>query len=65
MTTRVESPLQDGGVLPYILDLLPHLQCGDLSPTDALEKAMSRWGNLKKPHIVADAAFGSLDRNVD
>jgi len=61
MTTMIESPLEEGAVFPYILDLLPHLQCGDLSPTGALELAMERWGNLNKPHIIADAAFGSLE----
>lgn len=57
----VESPIDSTQTLPYVLDLIPHLQVGDSGPLDNLRLAMSRWGNLSKPHMVADAAFGSFD----
>jgi len=52
--------IANGVILPYILDLFPHLTCGDLSPMEALQLVLNRWGNLRKPHIVADVGFGSL-----
>jgi hypothetical protein len=61
MATMVASPIDADATLPYILDMFPHLQVGDSSPLENLQLALSRWGNLSKPHIVADAAFGSID----
>lgn len=59
LTTTVEHPMNEKG-LPYILDILPHLQQGDCSPHLALKKFLDRWCKTEKPHIFADSAFGSL-----
>jgi hypothetical protein len=61
VATMVESPVEENATLPYILDLLPHLQVSDISPVESLKLGLERWGTISKPHIVADAAFGSVE----
>jgi len=53
--------MKKGAYIPYILDLLPHLELNDMAPMEALKLAMQRWPYERKPHIVADAAFGSIE----
>lgn len=57
----MESPLDPKVKIPYILDILPHLQVGDTSPVENLQAVLKRWNLIDRPHIVADAAFGSID----
>jgi len=53
--------MKKGANIPYILDLLPHLELNDMAPMETLKLAMQRWPYERKPHIVADAAFGSIE----
>jgi hypothetical protein len=59
--TYVASPISRTQVLPYIVDILPHLEQGDYSPAGAFVAFLSRWSKPTRPHFVADAAFGSLE----
>ena len=61
MATFVRSPLDPNGKVPYILDILPHLQMGDSAPLENLRSVLQRWKTRDKPHIIAEAAFGSFD----
>lgn len=46
--------------MPYILDILPHLQYGDYNSGKMLELALKHWpAGHAKPHLFADAAFGT------
>lgn len=56
----VESPISDSKV-PYIVDVLPVLRVSAGGPQQFLREALARWGEVRKPHIVADSAFGSLE----
>jgi hypothetical protein len=57
----VENPVNSKGILPFILDILPHLQVGDTAPYSVFEEFLARWvEGFFKPHIVADSAFGNL-----
>jgi len=46
---------------PYIFDIEPHISFPQVAPQKALENCISRWKYPYKAHIVADAAFGSLN----
>lgn len=59
MVVLVACPRSSKGQLPYILDLLPHLQLGDVDPTRSFKTFLHRWGAVNKPHFIADAAFAS------
>ena len=49
--------------IPFVLDLFPHLNNGfNMTPSSSLLKIILNFPeNIKKPIIVCDAAFGSLD----
>ena len=55
-----DSPVSDAHV-PYILDVLPVLQVSGGGPQQFMRQVMPRWGTAKKPHFVADSAFGSIE----
>lgn len=57
----MESPITPGKKLPYILDIIPHIQVGDSAPLEQFKKMMKKWNLEDRPHIIADAAFGNLD----
>jgi len=59
--TAVQNPIKDGSKIPYVLDILPHLKVGDAAPRENLKEFLNRWKEIQHPHIVVDAAFGSLD----
>ena len=62
MATAVETPTPDHQKLPYILDILPHLQFGDSKPQEMLSQALSHLPLPDAmPHLIADAAFGSWE----
>jgi hypothetical protein len=61
VATFVESPITPGKKLPFILDIIPHLQVGDANPLENLREVIKNWTGNDRPHIVADAAFGNLD----
>ena len=47
--------------LPIIVDFMPHLVVGDISPFEAMRKLMKNWSfEGMKPHIVTDSVFGSF-----
>src|SRR5690606_26528256 len=56
--TMVDNPIKKGGVLPFVLDMLPHLTSGDFSPAEAVETFIQQWIHPEKPHIIGDSAFG-------
>ena len=58
--TIVPNPKDASRTLPYILDIFPHVQQGDSAPTDAFLTFLDRWIGIDRPHIIADAAFGSF-----
>jgi hypothetical protein len=60
VTTPVEHETSSSEHLPYIIDILPHLQKGDNAPTDIVQKFMKHWTTEPKPHILGDSAFGSF-----
>ena len=44
LVTYVQHPARINSVLPYVLDIQPHLQVGDASPSEAAMRAfMSRY----------------------
>lgn len=53
--------LTENQKLPYVLDLIPHMQVGDVSPTIAFKQALENWIIPDKPIFVADNAFGTSD----
>jgi len=58
----VPHPSDQDATLPYILDIIPHVQVGDISPVESFKAMLQRWPEDQvRPHIVGDAAFGSLD----
>lgn len=40
--TFIDHPVQENSILPFVVDLLPHLKVGDISPIKAVEKIMQR-----------------------
>jgi hypothetical protein len=56
LTTTVEHPMNEKG-LPYILDILPHLQQGDCSPHLALKKFLDRWCKTEKTPYICRLGF--------
>lgn len=46
--------------MPVILDMHPHLTSGDVNPATEIVSLMGSWKYQTKPHIFADAAFGSF-----
>lgn len=72
--TYVDNPVRQNSILPYVVDILPHLQVGDINPVGAVIEFLSRYlhiylNNIKyirypfdlKPHIIGDAAFGNTE----
>ena len=59
LSTSVEDHSHTHDKLPYILDIIPHLEAQDHSPQLLIKQFMDRWDrvDLHKPHMVADAAF--------
>ena len=43
LVTFVSHPARINSVLPYILDVQPHLQVGDVSPSEAVRTFMGRY----------------------
>jgi len=73
LATYVKHPAKEGSILPFILDMRPHLRQGDSAPKEVVRQFMRRfnfiihtltlfrWTIASRPHVVADAAFGGLD----
>lgn len=60
MVTYITLP--NGSKVPYILDIIPHVQVGDIAPQLNFETALRRWPEtFSKPHFVVDSAFGSIE----
>jgi hypothetical protein len=39
----ISHPIKKDKVLPFVVDILPHLKMGDLSPTGAVQQTMARY----------------------
>jgi hypothetical protein len=61
VATFVQNPIKKDSKLPFILDILPHLQVGDIAPGQNLRLALEHWTLTDRSHLVADAAFGGMD----
>jgi len=42
LCTYVDNPAREQGVLPYIIDIRPHLQVGDSAPANIVQDFMKR-----------------------
>lgn len=40
--TYVNNPVRSNAILPYVIDILPHLQVGDMNPVGAVIEFLSR-----------------------
>ncbi len=38
----INNPAKVGGVIPFILNILPHLKVGDVSPVESVRQVMKR-----------------------
>jgi hypothetical protein len=60
LASYVPHPARENAVLPFIIDIYPHLIVGDSPPQDVVRTFMQRWQIHAKPHFVGDSAFGSF-----
>ncbi len=61
VATFVEHPVKTKQKIPYFVQFIPHLKPNDGGTTFATQVFMRNWSaEMKKPHIVADAGFGSF-----
>jgi hypothetical protein len=62
LVTYISHPTKSNKVLPFVLDHEPYLRVGGAAPQQAMYNLLDRWpAQLNKPHIIGDAAFGSLE----
>jgi hypothetical protein len=60
LASYVPHPARENAVLPYIIDIYPHLTVGDCPLQDVVRTFMQRWQIHVKSHFVGDSAFGSF-----
>lgn len=42
LATYIDNPIRTDSVLPYVVDIIPHLQVGDVSPVSSVIDFLSR-----------------------
>ena len=60
----VPSPVQDGSVLPFILDIIPHLKMSDWTPHSVVEEFMKRFDFILTKIIFSFFADGVSQRSL-
>jgi hypothetical protein len=57
----IPNPIVANETIPFVLDIIPHLEMHDYSAKEVVEAFMDRWLLEAKPHLVGDAAYGSFE----